>query len=1340
MINPFLTVPCPHEIQESVHSVEDISLKYYAGHKLFSLEDIDLSMGKSHTCDGSFHLFEENEINMEKFTSLCLEDELLILLENNEMQHSAQNDDPGAYHQEQWNSTEIYMLEHTLDHFLFKPPLEFHLQSLNVLSEIDLLFVIETSYAQRNTGFCSKIQDIQSPPLVEPNSFEESKMLDLDLFDISEAFSLSQTALETESCDKWLQNDMHFKSFDDLIVCHELAMADDTFKSLPVSIINDAEKIWSQHTVIADMLAGLELLPVSASDEIYLDWHLLTNDKCDCSHLTSDQVLSDIEPYNVDSDLQSSDDSILLLDYVLSGDALDSLNNKENRVNMLSGGSCVVIEHLSGVALSNRLNDDHQTIENDVRQTGTDLKMISSSDDYVSQFNDLEFFLNPRRATGGRGFGLRCKEPDVMALLPSCLSLENTGASSSTVGPHLDVKLHKVNLSANILILIDSFQTRYQKILEDNPVSEDKNLLSLPEDKLMECMVTESEQTSFEGHGENNSVVFIALCAIKRMAWCLCFYGIHALYFFVDKLFPSLECWNSRLSFLQSLIEDAFRIADKEITKSHPSLVHIQTILQQNSIQKRKVLIVADQDLWWPLKMLLDLMNFSVKVAENSSVNGNQLDARTVASLKSDCLLVSHEHVSASIQLNKFDIILEYGGPNSSSKLSTIYPKSHGSLPLHFLKMELNGVAKALCEGVGTALNSRFTMKLEQLLDFTAIAEKCKLSSMESASKISSSMLAGSEPNQPSESSFPRTVVIVNTQNFQKEMIISRRSTYQRVLAMEKSGAQVVERDLSLPVDLIISASMCLAWYDSRSIGKSATSQDGVSSSIALCVDNIAANALTSLSFSFSSCILVFEGESDFLATMLDSSDELYAAAASLGIDIQIFCSYSSELTDEIILNCIRNGSKFGEGLFPKLPESETLAESFLTKFPSINPLSAHAILSSTSQLAEFLEWSQEGRIRALQKYQVPVEAVRLLSVLCRYGELDESKSGMTDCSSSVSSAPNSENLDEKFNSERQKRKFNSNVSSPTISYKRKLADLSLDDELFGQEQTGEGRNLANDLRPSSLPMNGRLFGHKQKSLMTTDMKRWDDSSTFGDLHEDLMGEVIDVNDKFLSGQDLPIFIKKFSPFMHEMEENPRANDSRTARRLSFGKSNIHPDFPLIVEANTEDIDCRDIMSLEADSMANFTRNFHKQLNKEGDTCRYGATLLSKAVQSSELRQGSPWTLEFLNRVREKSRCHKKSLARGAPASRLGYSGNVSRIMNRKSPSILEYYKYQGGTTPAKRQNRHIQPSTSLKKATASAPLLTSWTPPDKRASRTLSFATRGSGNQTKLVWSDTKL
>lgn len=64
------------------------------------------------------------------------------------------------------------------------------------------------------------------------------------------------------------------------------------------------------------------------------------------------------------------------------------------------------------------------------------------------------------------------------------------------------------------------------------------------------------------------------------------------------------------------------------------------------------------------------------------------------------------------------------------------------------------------------------------------------------------------------------SVIIVNTRNVDKVMIVSRRSSSQVNLAMEKGGIQVVEHDLDFPMFTLISSAICLAWFDSRNLGK----------------------------------------------------------------------------------------------------------------------------------------------------------------------------------------------------------------------------------------------------------------------------------------------------------------------------------------------------------------------------------------------------------------------------------------------------------------------------------------------------------------------------------------
>lgn len=157
------------------------------------------------------------------------------------------------------------------------------------------------------------------------------------------------------------------------------------------------------------------------------------------------------------------------------------------------------------------------------------------------------------------------------------------------------------------------------------------------------------------------------------------------------------------------------------------------------------------------------------------------------------------------------------------------------------------------------------TRTLEKLLNFLPVAEKYILASPEATIEAEDGRVPLQVPVVPvldksqhiDLMSVPEAIVIVNTQKFEKEMIVSRRSSYQRILALEKEGVQVVERDLSWPVDLIITSGVCLMWYDCTNIHSKASTSNEASSCLNLCIENIATDVLTSLSFAFSGCVLV---------------------------------------------------------------------------------------------------------------------------------------------------------------------------------------------------------------------------------------------------------------------------------------------------------------------------------------------------------------------------------------------------------------------------------------------------------------------------------------------------
>lgn len=554
----------------------------------------------------------------------------------------------------------------------------------------------------------------------------------------------------------------------------------------------------------------------------------------------------------------------------------------------------------------------------------------------------------------------------------------------------------------------------------------------------------------------------------------------------------------------------------------------------------------------------------------------------------------------------------------------------------------------------------------------------------------------------------------------------------------------------------------------------------------------------------------IFEGDASFLSTVMESSDGLYAAAASLGIDLQLFNSYSSEVTDEIILSCIGHATKSIRGVYPRMPESETLAESFLTKFPSVNALTAHAILSSGVSLIEFIKWSHEKRIHAIQKYHVPDESIRLFSALCRYGERGDSKSIMTDCSSSVSSGPDSGryNLN---GSERKRRKYNGSpdrydvqmndslhleplniftdaISDPPVASKLHDSCMSksppiIDElrkrrfshnDLFDQEQVldmammkssfrvpeqyesqiSKEPQLLSGTKRSVLSFKDKISGQKQgpnRDMMNKFNLR--DLKNSENLHEDVKGEVIDLTDSPAFDVDFCSIANsmEFSSLMPEFEMDS-TRKYKAARKLSFGSSS-HRTFPTAAEIDSSTTVWRSVKEprqnlqvgaknysdteLENDVLpsrqhSNFLEESFRQRSggisqgihlHENDLSPYGGTQLSNALHSGTPQQNSPWTIEFLNKIKEKSRLRKQSFPRDLSSPILGYSGNAPKVTKRRSPSLFEFYTYEGGNTPRKlperkRQKRRGQSSSSSKVEKTAAYPLTALTPFDKRASQ----------------------
>ncbi|KAK1399540.1 Protein shortage in CHIASMATA 1 [Heracleum sosnowskyi] len=1477
LLIPMLKVQDLCKIQESLFSVENISVEYPTDQSNFLLEDSSAFKVQNHPSYAEFPLFEVDVSSLGIFSSMSVDNEIK-LLESIEPQIWWAEDDTLSDGKELLQFMELDILEYLSCNSLSNQRLETDNICSNFVKEIDLFSVIEHKVVLEKAEIYEGRPENTYVCLSTPILYEELQFFDLLSFQFSEFFSSIEALSEVETCQQMFCETSKVNNFNDLIVSHELTLLDESFKSLPVPILSYSRESSSVQEYLEDILAELKPQPSLTSDAIYLDWHIIEEGKCNSSRYSSClKLLEELDDYAIDLSMKSFDAGVLVLDSVLSDDCQNVLNKKEDKEMLKMPSINTSVAHVCTEGTSSRaLNDGCQKRVKGESPCNLESNSVSRLIKSMSECNNHEFFLNPTKSTVTKNPGTN-KAVGTNATVPGGSASDFIEATEQW-----NIELHQIRLSDNILILLDDLSKTYQGVLDSDVelgkrkysclAADDFTLLAISNKKLMDWM-TEIGTGPSLANNNDNMVPLITLYAIKQMAWYLCYYGIHATYLYINNLHQKLQCSKCRLSFLWGLVLDAHEKVKKEIIRCHPSLSVIHGILKLKFRKNCKILIVAERVFWWPLEMLLNSMEISSFNAQSFQTHTNELgtcydipsvDSIMEAVVHSDSCLISLEHISTSFPFGKFDIIMEYGGSYGSSKLSTISPEVSGFPILHFLKMDLenSSAARALCENVDTPSCRKIrdgdpqsgliigeNQKLEELLNFVPTNEY-NAGSSRAANCFKPMSIPQSLPCPqldmkttqafPGMSSFPDAIIVVNTQSVDNEMIISRRSTYQKILAMEKEGTQVVERDLHHPVDVIVNASVCLVCYDCKNIRKKATASNEASSSLPSCIENIAANGLTALSFTFSGCILIFEGQSSFLGGVMESSDELYAAAASLGMDLQLFFSYSSEMTDEIILSCIKHKSNFTKGLYPTMPESETLAESFLTTFPSLNPLSAHAILSSVGVLIEFLESSHTDRVRAVQKYQISDESIALLNACFRYGEREDCKSGTTDCSSSVSSAPDSDSCPIKSASEMRKRKYIQSTlnvdlpmnelfhldtsklyaeggetpkrmskpndtwlseEDPDVFNEVGKSSLSFENELFPQKSRSninskvtpsrmskpsgsyisKSRIMSEERVNNVLPADDALFCQNQGPESRTGNKfdMWS-SINSENFIQNFIGEVINIDDELPGAEDsLAENFSGLSYLKSNMERDSPLVFSKTARKLSFDNNTL-PTFPRAAEINYDTdgfistTSERKILAGQEHFKEQVFQNSDEEINIEekmfsehqkyllkediqpksvGSTCKYSlmennmphyrGTPLSNAIQFAQPHQGSPWTIEFLNRVREKSKLRQKFLPPDLSGPSFGNKANILKVTKRRSPSILEFFKYQKGSNPSKkmeqkRQKRTSQPSTSYDNEKTLPSFLPAMTPIDKRARQTLSFATPGSGGQSKLVWGDT--
>ncbi|GJP60683.1 hypothetical protein CLOP_g17900 [Closterium sp. NIES-67] len=240
-----------------------------------------------------------------------------------------------------------------------------------------------------------------------------------------------------------------------------------------------------------------------------------------------------------------------------------------------------------------------------------------------------------------------------------------------------------------------------------------------------------------------------------------------------------------------------------------------------------------------------------------------------------------------------------------------------------------------------------------------------------------------------------KRTVIVNTREQFGPIVLKRRHLYDKILQLEESGIQILERDLLAPAEIVLTASSCLIIYNHQRLTdvQKLAAMDGLPSSslMNVCLEAVVETHLKALSFAYQSCFMVFEGTAAYLTQIKRNVDDLYAGGAALDLDVQCFFSSSEDSTESLILKLLSSASPSADGpsgsqpFRTPLPESETPQEAFLCRFPSLNPLSAHIIMTSGLPLPVFMCLHHEQQASATVPRGLRARSLSLFQAQCEH-------------------------------------------------------------------------------------------------------------------------------------------------------------------------------------------------------------------------------------------------------------------------------------------------------------------------------------------------------------------
>ncbi|GAQ80757.1 hypothetical protein KFL_000610350 [Klebsormidium nitens] len=828
-------------------------------------------------------------------------------------------------------------------------------------------------------------------------------------------------ALEEPTAES-IENEFH------RLVAHpELRMDSFNFNMLPVPYLpcqgpaaETATQIFSSSHARPRSLGG---------DSLYLDWHLSQSGACNqasCFRFKK-KMKAELEPAPVPPEPQqpSANKASVLLAFLAAPEPDEGETSESSR-----GKRPVEEEALEGeVVFQRESSAAARASEGSVRQRSA---FVSKTAGAMTE--DLSFFMQARKGT------VRARAPAAAEQEPA--SKKRRGATEKDLGSREAsengkavqapsapaVEVHTVDLPEDHEALLAALRSDYSAILvrEKSRLKEKVPGFGVDAAGNRELMALVKRAAASEKETGDVHQQSLRLCAtvwtLRQTASNLLDYGVRVAFLYLEHSLQTMPFMSMAVLKSKSALETAYGRVEAGLAIDTPKLACLRDLLKaavtsggRRDEQERKILIFADRRAF--ISMYNELVGaglrpFQLDRDESILKALTSVGAEAQQKLKqgveealtvSNCLLVSYGYLKASFPLNDFGLIVQFSDgrlSNSDTDLNQVEELlAQATCPRH--KIGVRGHVeemRVLKEGVGVPsvpsrgeaqANPPAPVSKPQPSAFPATSRPEPLPT-NIGNQIPEVPTRDVQPSQNKPPDRGRRILIVA--NMLDSEISMRRALYQSVVQLEKSArAQVVERDMALPADLILHGATCLTIFTPERLGLDPLCLDDVNRLAALlpaCFQDAVDSHLKAVSFAYKTAVLIFEGPPAFLRATYQELTPLHAAALGLDINLQCLLSDCPDTTNRFVLKLIgsirtlpKRSASVPPETPPPMPETASPLEAFLTAFPSLNPVSAHAILASGVNAPHFAQLPEEQQVALTRRFDVPVRSLRLFTL-----------------------------------------------------------------------------------------------------------------------------------------------------------------------------------------------------------------------------------------------------------------------------------------------------------------------------------------------------------------------